>query len=183
VEPGDEVTVLACIGCGAIATSQPCLGTCVDQRLELVSGEAHSDALARLADAREWLAEARVLARDLADAPSGGGEPEYRHLQLEARRLVAVPRPLDAERVTAWECASCGRIEAPQPCIGVCIRPPVRMVRGPAHDTVLDALAAVLHEAESLLAPLRRLAWSTPRPGQWERSLAALRDDARRLNP
>ena len=39
------------------------------------------------------------------------------------------------------------------------------MVRGPAHDTVLDAPAAVLHEAESLLAPLRRLAWSTPRPG------------------
>ena len=155
------VTVLTCIGCGALSTPQPCLGTCADRRLELVSAQEHEQALARLAGARE-------ITRDLAAAGAADPEAAYRALQARARAAVTLPPLAQADAVTTWECVSCGRIEAPQECIGVCVRNPVPMIRLPAH-------AGVLAQLNALSGVLRLLAWSTPRPGQWGRSLAALR--------
>jgi hypothetical protein len=179
---GVEVTVRVCIGCGAIDTPQPCLGTCVERRLDLIPADVHEQALAALDDTREALTRARALVCALAESAPEGGEALYRRLQLQARaaarRIPAVPE--DA-RVTTWECMSCGRIEAPQPCIGVCIKPPARMIRAGEHDRVLAQLDRARREAAPLVALVRLLAWATPRAGQWERGLVALRRKAEGL--
>jgi len=81
---------------------------------------------------------------------------------------------MQAERVEVWQCIGCGKIEAPQPCIGVCRDRRAHLVY--AED--YDALAA---EAERLRALVRRLAAITPRPGEAERTYGALQAQAREL--
>jgi len=85
-----------------------------------------------------------------------------------------------AERISAWQCTGCGRIEGPQPCIGVCQDKKVTFVSSEAYD----ATFARLRQAEARLAALeslaRRMALSTPRRGEWEKSYRALQDEARR---
>jgi len=84
------------------------------------------------------------------------------------------------ERISAWQCIGCGRIEGPQPCIGVCQDKKVAFVSGEAYDAAI----ARLGEAEARLAGLEslalRLAQSRPRPGEWEKSYRALQAEARR---
>ena len=86
----------------------------------------------------------------------------------------------EAERIVAWQCVGCGRLEAPQPCVGVCQDRKVTLVPADAYDAAL----ARLNDAEARLAALeslaRRMALSTPRNGEWEKSFRALRDEARR---
>ena len=86
----------------------------------------------------------------------------------------------DIERIVAWQCIGCGRLEGPQPCVGVCQDRKVTLVAADAYDSAL----ARLGEAESRLAALeslaRRMALSTPRHGEWEKSFRALQNEARR---
>ena len=79
-----------------------------------------------------------------------------------------------AERVEVWQCIGCGKIEAPQPCIGVCRDRKAHFVY--AED--YDALAA---EAEALRAIVRQIATITPRPGAAERTYLALQARARAM--
>lgn len=67
------------------------------------------------------------------------------------------------EHVQAWQCIGCGRIEAPQTCIGVCQDRKVGFVYADEHQRLL----AYNQRLESLI---RRLAWATPRDNGWERS-------------
>ena len=76
--------------------------------------------------------------------------------------------------IEAWACDSCGRIEAPQPCIGVCIRPETPMVEAAEHRAVLEQAAAIAGELERLAPPVRQLAWATPRRGHAEAGARAL---------
>jgi hypothetical protein len=86
----------------------------------------------------------------------------------------------EAERIVAWQCIGCGRLEGPQPCVGVCQDRKVTLVSVDAYDAAL----ARLGDAEARLAALeslaRRMALSTPRNGDWEKSFRALQDEARR---
>lgn len=75
--------------------------------------------------------------------------------------------------VKAWQCIGCGRIEAPQTCIGVCRDQKVELVYAEEHE---QALA----RAKALESVVRRLAFSTPRPSEWERSYRAAGDGATR---
>jgi len=81
--------------------------------------------------------------------------------------------------ILAWQCVGCGKIEAPQPCIGVCRDRKILMVSKDEHD----AVAAQLQHARSLVRMaidmLGRVAHSTPKQGQWERSYRALQEQAR----
>jgi len=81
--------------------------------------------------------------------------------------------------ILAWQCVGCGKIEAPQPCIGVCRDRKILMVSKDEHD----AVAAQLEHARSLVRlaidMLGRVAHSTPKQGQWERSYRALQEQAR----
>ena len=78
------------------------------------------------------------------------------------------------ERFEVWQCIGCGKIEGPQPCIGVCRDRRAQMIDAADYD----ALAA---EAEALRAVVRQIATITPRAGECERSYAALKARAREL--
>src|SRR5690348_1992199 len=80
-----------------------------------------------------------------------------------------------------WQCIGCGRIEAPQPCIGVCKDKKVFMVGKDEHERVLaenQALRAQLERAHSMLL---RFGQARPREGQWESSWNALQAQLREV--
>ena len=78
------------------------------------------------------------------------------------------------DRVKAWQCIGCGKIEASQPCIGVCEDRKVEFVYAFEHDEVVAQLGVARRQVETLEALVRQLAHSTPRNGGWERSYLAL---------
>ncbi|HLF97883.1 MAG TPA: hypothetical protein VI457_12145, partial [Methylococcaceae bacterium] len=79
-----------------------------------------------------------------------------------------------SERVTAWQCIGCGRIEGAQPCIGVCQDRKVDFVYASDHDEALAQLAFARRQIEALAALVRQLAHTTPLAGEWERTYRAL---------
>jgi hypothetical protein len=81
--------------------------------------------------------------------------------------------------IQAWQCIGCGKIEAPQPCIGVCRDRKILMVAKDEHERVLGDLERARAQVQSAADMLGRVAHSTPRAGQWERSYRALQDQAR----
>jgi hypothetical protein len=89
--------------------------------------------------------------------------------------------PLVAEHITAYRCIGCGKIEAPQPCIGICQDRRMEIVDGRDFDTAAAAGVATRCDLAEVTTLLRRLAWTTPRAGEWERSYQALQAQARRL--
>jgi hypothetical protein len=85
-----------------------------------------------------------------------------------------------SERVRAWQCIGCGRIEGPQPCIGVCEDRRVDLVYAGEHDEALAQLATARLQVEALTALVRQLARTTPRQDEWERTYRALQARARK---
>jgi hypothetical protein len=86
------------------------------------------------------------------------------------------------ERVPAWQCIGCGKIEATQPCIGVCRDRRVEFVYASEHDAAMQRERAAAHQRlEALAAIVRQIAWTTPREGECERSYRALQARARQL--
>lgn len=83
------------------------------------------------------------------------------------------------ERVKAWQCIGCGKIEAPQTCIGVCEDRKVEFVYAFEHAEVESQLQAARRQVEVLGALVRQIAHSTPRNGEWERSYLALQAKAK----
>ncbi len=81
------------------------------------------------------------------------------------------------EVVKGWQCIGCGKIDAPQPCIGVCQDRKVELVYAADH---LAAMAAADKRIELLEAMVREMAVITPRKGEWESSYRALQVRARR---
>ena len=79
-----------------------------------------------------------------------------------------------------WRCIGCGRIEAPQPCVGVCEDRKVRMVEFAEYAAVVSRLDDATDTVAALGAVLRRITLTKPRDGQWERSYRALQAEARR---
>ena len=79
-----------------------------------------------------------------------------------------------------WRCIGCGRIEAPQPCIGVCEDRKVRMVEFADYAAVVSRLDDLTDTVAALEAVLRRITLTKPRDGEWERSYRALQVEARR---
>jgi len=78
------------------------------------------------------------------------------------------------ERIPAWQCIGCGKIDAPRPCIGVCQDRKVELVA--ASD--VDQLEARLKSLESLVG---LLAHTTPRAGEFEATYRLLQERARAL--
>jgi hypothetical protein len=78
------------------------------------------------------------------------------------------------EYVKAWQCIGCGRIEAPQTCLGVCQDRRVEMVYASQYEEARE-------EASRLAAFLRRFIATTPRSDSWERTYRAMQAQAREL--
>lgn len=85
-----------------------------------------------------------------------------------------------SEIMKAWQCIGCGRIEAPQTCIGVCQDRQVDLVYAADHAQALAQLADAVEQRDRLTALLRRLLHTTPRDGEWEHALKRFQEDARR---
>ncbi len=85
---------------------------------------------------------------------------------------------MDAEIVKAWQCIGCGKIEAPQTCVGVCQDRRVEFVYAGQHAAIVAELQTRLEALEKLA---RQIAYTTPRAGEWERSYRALGERARRI--
>lgn len=83
--------------------------------------------------------------------------------------------------IPAWQCIGCGRIEAPQTCIGVCQDRKVLLVTMHDHQQALDAIQKLIGEIDSMQRVLTRIAQSTPREGQWEASWRAAQAEAKAL--
>ncbi|HSQ81082.1 MAG TPA: hypothetical protein VLU54_08110 [Casimicrobiaceae bacterium] len=84
------------------------------------------------------------------------------------------------DTVKAWQCIGCGRIEAPQPCIGVCQDRRVEMVYASEHSEALADAERARRRALAFESLVRQLAHTTPRAGGWERSFRTLQEHARR---
>ena len=80
------------------------------------------------------------------------------------------------EIVKAWQCIGCGKIDAPQTCVGICQDRKVELVYAHEHREAMAGAQTALREMETLI---RQLAWTTPREGEWERSYRALQERAR----
>lgn len=164
------VTVQRCIGCGAISTPEVCLGACADRRLDLVEAAEHSAAVAAAAALEACLAERR---RVLEEVTAAGDWEALRSRARAALRTPPVPEPAPA--LTTWACDTCGRIEAPQECIGVCIRPAQDMVAAEEHRAAIAHAGELAGALARLERPLRLLAWTKPRPKHSEDTALALR--------
>jgi hypothetical protein len=175
------VPVRRCIGCGAISTEHPCVGACADRRLDLVNADEHAAAAAALDALEQTLGERRALVAALGRAVP---TPEtWAALRDRARALLRpLPTVAAADSVTTWECTTCGRIEAPQECIGVCVRPEIPMVRATEHAALVARAERVTGELARLAVPLRQLAWTTPRPERWPQTAQAVHATAAALS-
>jgi hypothetical protein len=83
------------------------------------------------------------------------------------------------DRLTVWQCIGCGKIEGPQPCIGVCEDQKVELVYASAYDKAIEQVAIIQRRAEALETIVRFIAHTTPHEGKWEASYRALQDKAR----
>src|SRR5262245_40263595 len=83
------------------------------------------------------------------------------------------------ERVKAWQCIGCGRIEESQGCIGVCSDRRVEFVYASDYDESVALAAHARSEVERLTGLVRQLATTTPRADGWERTYRELQRRAR----
>lgn len=86
----------------------------------------------------------------------------------------------DTERITAWQCIGCGRIEGAQPCVGICEDRRAEFVHASAYDEALAQLALARRRIEGLAALARQIAYTAPHAGEYERAWLALQQRARR---
>jgi hypothetical protein len=172
--------VTACIGCGSIGHGGTCeLGCGVEQRFDLVPAEEHDELIAWTRACHARAAVLRAVVRPLtAQSPPADAERAYRELQRAARSALDEHEPVAlaprAPVSTTWWCPQCGGVEAPQPCIGVCVWRPVEWIAAARYGEARAEADRALGAEGALLALARRAVTVTPRPGQWERGWAAL---------
>jgi len=85
----------------------------------------------------------------------------------------------DIPVLTAWQCIGCGRLEAPQQCVGVCQDRKVELVTAVDFAEVLAEAETLRERVAELERVVRQLAVVTPRDGQWQRSYESLQQRAR----
>jgi hypothetical protein len=83
--------------------------------------------------------------------------------------------------VKAWQCIGCGKIDAPQTCLGVCQDRKVQFVYAEEHEETLAELAAAYRKVDALEALVRRLAYTSPRKDLWESAYRVMQEQARTL--
>jgi hypothetical protein len=194
VEPPARLTILTCVGCAAMREFESCAGVCSERKLELVSGGEY-DELTVVAVARRGRIRAFwTVVEELVATEPGRGEwrVAYEALRQSARsvlrRFGAASRSAaddslsPAESVIVWRCPECGGLDAPQPCIGVCIWRPTDWVDANVYESERSQTVLDLEVEKALVGLLGRVAFVTPYHGQWERNWLALQSQARLLS-
>jgi len=91
---------------------------------------------------------------------------------------VEIPMP---ETITAWQCIGCGRLEAPQNCIGVCQDRKAEFVSARDYAEVRFALEAAHERIGALEAFLGTLVRAVPSSGRWEEGYRAMQARGKKL--
>ena len=84
------------------------------------------------------------------------------------------------ERVAAWQCMGCGRIEGAQPCVGICEDRRTDFVYACDYDQIVAQLSLMRQRTETLIVLVRQLACTTPCEGEWESTYRALQTRGKR---
>ena len=74
----------------------------------------------------------------------------------------------------AWQCTGCGKLDGPQPCIGVCQDRKVELVYADDYDQLKLRIG-------SLEVLLKTVIQTTPRNDEWEKCYKAFQQRARQL--
>ena len=180
----DRVSIPTCIGCGAMSRPGTCDTGCAEHKLVLIRAAA-LDALtdtetrilaniSALAMPAEQLVDRCPEARDWPGAFASVKE----HARTALRHAPddpATANELDtiAEPAVTWWCDRCGGIDAPQPCLGICVWLTVDWAHQSSYQDTRERVRAEHHTEQRLRALLRRLACTTPHHGQHERSWRA----------
>ena len=168
---GRRVEVATCIACGARNRIGQCADGCTDVPLDLVDA-ADVDALAARSEALTARANAfrKVLEAVAADR-------DWDALRERARTALRIdlPTPPEPTFVEAWGCPECGRVDAPQPCLDVCIRRPVLMTDAADYEALATQVTEREDHERGVAAVVRLIAYVTPRPGEEERTHTELR--------
>lgn len=170
---------------------QSCPGECSERRLELVRGGDYDQLTGAAAACRARIQGLRPVVEELARTSPEPGQwkAAYQALQQSARAALRRFAPTSsgrddplpaADTVVVWRCQNCGGLDAPQPCIDVCIWRPVVWVDATRYESARSAAAAGREAERSLAGLLGRLAFATPRTGHWEQGLRILQSQARR---
>lgn len=174
----ERVEVATCIGCGARSRLGDCASGCTDVPLELVEA-AEIDALDADLDALQQRSAAlRSVAKAFADDP----DADWDELRRAGRDALARPRPPErgpAAVIPAWGCPDCGRIDAPQPCIEVCVRRPVLMADAADYRERSAAFAHARDDERDATDVVRLIVNVRARSGAEEETKEALRRRAR----
>jgi hypothetical protein len=161
-----------------------CETGCAEHKLVLIRAAA-LDALTNAE--RQILANTTALAspaEHLLDRRTAteGWLAAFASVQEQARTALrsapnapAVAAELDtpAEPAVTWWCDRCGGIDAPQPCLGICVWRTVEWAHDSTYEDVRERVLAERRTEQRLRALLRGLACTTPHHGQHERSWRA----------
>lgn len=166
-----------------------CETGCTETKLELVRAAAH-DALGEFSSGARKRADAfRVIAEELAGREPSVHEWQAAYRSLQERARATLRQHPDAGRgemdwgepsepATTWWCEKCGGIDAPQPCLGICVWRPVEWVSRTLYEHAREQALADRDSERHLRELLRRVAFVTPHPDQWQRNWQALRAEA-----
>lgn len=189
----DCLTLWRCIGCGAMGSVEQCTGSCAYQKLDVIGAEDHTELLDDFATIKTQAQSLEAVVRQIAALGEEHRDYEraYRDLRKSARTLV---RSLDHgaisaqnriapedERATVWLCTTCGQVEAPQPCLGICIRRNGDFVRASDHDELAAGVEFAQKGAREMAALVHQFAWVTPHAGEWGSACRAFQEKATKL--
>ncbi|MCP1372666.1 hypothetical protein [Dyella lutea] len=85
------------------------------------------------------------------------------------------------DTIEAWQCIGCGRVEAPQTCIGVCRDRKVQLVGLADFEQARAEAAALRARLADVHAHLQRFVLATPNEGRWEAAWLALQAQLREV--
>ncbi len=187
-----RLTLRTCVTCGAVSEPGECADGCHESLLDLAPA-ADCDRLAGICRRAHSTAEAfRTVAAGLTGPEPSALECEaaYDAVRQRARAVLrrfpptasngeALPVSVTAE--PAWWCPDCDGVEAPQPCLEMCIWMPVDWVDAAVYRRERERALAQQAIESDWRALLRRLASVTPRAGQAVRCWRAFGAEARAL--
>jgi hypothetical protein len=174
-----HLPVATCIGCGARNHSAECPGGCADLPLDLVD----VDDLVAIATRAEALDERIAALREVVSALAADGPVDWPAVQARARAalLVAVPSEPEVDVVEGWGCPRCGRVDAPRPCLGICVRRPGLVADIAEYREFADRSERAAAQEQPLAAFGHVVAGVRPRPGREELTIRTLQARAREL--
>lgn len=164
-----------------------CAGGCGPERkLELVAASELDEVVGLQRGAERRSDElAAVLTRFLALRPAERPPGELHEVARTALRAheeeaSAAARTLatELEPTVTWWCERCGGLDAPQPCVGVCVRRQAEWVNLEALERQRAAAHVRLQDERRLAGTVRAITLTRPRPGAEAAHGQALREQA-----